>query len=175
MKKENISAYLTLLLTFILWGSIYVVSSYATNVYSPVVVACVRYVVAMLPLSIMARGKLNIKIAREDIKDLLIVALLGYYFTITINTVGIKLSGASMSSLINSMVPVGVTLVAAKVLLPERMEAWNGRIAGALEQNMDVQSVFNAVGRAFSGEEEAAEAAEEIYRYFHQNTAGTGK
>ena len=93
MKKENISAYLTLLLTFILWGSIYVVSSYATNVYSPVVVACVRYVVAMLPLSIMARGKLNIKIAREDIKDLLIVAVLGYYFTITINTVGIKLSG----------------------------------------------------------------------------------
>ena len=116
MKKENISAYLALLLTFILWGSIYVVSSYATNVYSPVVVACVRYVVAMLPLSIMARGKLNIKIAREDIKDLLIVAVLGYYFTITINTVGIKLSGASMSSLINSMVPVGVTLVAAKVL-----------------------------------------------------------
>ena len=57
-----------------------------------------------------------------------------------------------------------VLLVAAKVLLPERMEAWNGRIAGALEQNMDVQSVFNAVGRAFSGEEEAAEAAEEIYR-----------
>lgn len=57
-----------------------------------------------------------------------------------------------------------VLLVAAKLLLPERMAEFNLRLSGALEQNMDVQSVFNAVGRAFSGEEDVADAADEVYQ-----------
>ncbi len=116
MSNKSINAYLTLLLTFLLWGSIYVVSSYATSVFSASVVAFGRYAVAMIPLCIMARGKLGIKIAKEDIKYFVLIAILGYYLTITINTIGIKLSGASVSSLINSMMPVGITLVAAWVL-----------------------------------------------------------
>lgn len=116
MSNKSINAYLTLLLTFLLWGSIYVVSSYATSVFSAPVVAFGRYAVAMIPLCIMARGKLGTKIAKEDIKYFVLIAILGYYFTITINTIGIKLSGASVSSLINSMMPVGITLVAAWVL-----------------------------------------------------------
>lgn len=65
-----------------------------------------------------------------------------------------------------------VLLVAAKLLLPGRMETFNTWLAAAMGQNMDVQAVFSAVGRAFAGEgdgtavyqavfhpQEAAEAA----------------
>ena len=46
---------------------------------------------------------------------------------------------------------VFVLLVAAKLLLPARMAAFNEQLSAALERNMDVQAVFSAVGRAFDG------------------------
>jgi murein DD-endopeptidase MepM/ murein hydrolase activator NlpD len=61
-----------------------------------------------------------------------------------------------------------VLLVAAKLLLPEKMAEVNLQLSGALEQNMDVQSVFRAVGRAFSGEEDVEQAAEDVYRAVFQ-------
>lgn len=60
-----------------------------------------------------------------------------------------------------------VFLVAAKLLLPARMAEFNERLSVLMAQNMDVQAVFSAVGRAFSGED-PAEAAEEVYKaVFH--------
>jgi len=59
---------------------------------------------------------------------------------------------------------VFVALVAAKLLLPAKMAAFNGKLSAAMERNMDVQAVFSAVGRAFSGEE----GMEEVYQaVFH--------
>ncbi|WP_295749691.1 M23 family metallopeptidase [uncultured Oscillibacter sp.] len=55
-----------------------------------------------------------------------------------------------------------VALVAAKLLLPAKMEGFNEKLAAAMEQNMDVQAVFSAVGRAFSGE--AGGGVEEVYQ-----------
>ena len=64
---------------------------------------------------------------------------------------------------------VFVLLVAAKLLLPDRMARINEVLSRAMEQNVDVQAVFSAVGRAFSGEEGAAE---EVYRaVFRPETA----
>lgn len=61
-----------------------------------------------------------------------------------------------------------VLLVVSKLVLPERMEQMNQRLSGAMSRNMDVQAVFSAVGRAFSGEENLTGAAEEVYRaVFH--------
>lgn len=54
-----------------------------------------------------------------------------------------------------------VILVAVKLLLPGKMTAFNERLTAAMERNMDVQAVFSAVGRAFSGE---SEGAGEIYQ-----------
>ena len=45
-----------------------------------------------------------------------------------------------------------VLLVAVKLLLPGRMAQVNAKLTGMLEQNIDVQAVFSAVGRAVSGE-----------------------
>lgn len=56
-------------------------------------------------------------------------------------------------------------LVAAKLLLPAKMAGFNEKLSAAMERNMDVQAVFSAVGRAFSGEEGVAE---EVYQaVFH--------
>lgn len=65
-----------------------------------------------------------------------------------------------------------VVLVAAKLLLPARMTAFNEKLSAAMEQNMDVQAVFSAVGRAFSGE--VGGGVEEVYQaVFHpQEEAG---
>lgn len=62
-----------------------------------------------------------------------------------------------------------VALVAAKLLLPARMAGFNEKLSAAMEQNMDVQAVFSAVGRAFSGEEVGVE---EVYQaVFHPQAA----
>lgn len=57
-----------------------------------------------------------------------------------------------------------VLLVAAKFLLPGWMSQINGTLAQAMERNMDVQAVFSAVGRAFSGESGPASAVGDIYQ-----------
>lgn len=116
MKDKHKAAYIYLLLTFLLWGSIYVASSYATGVFSPVVVACGRYAAGTAVLWIMARSKLKSKIEKEDVKYFILIAVLGYYLTITFNTIGIKHSGAAVSSVINSMMPIGISIAAAAVL-----------------------------------------------------------
>lgn len=56
-----------------------------------------------------------------------------------------------------------VALVAAKLLLPARMEAFNEKLSAAMERNMDVQAVFSAVGRAFSGEESVAGVYQAVF------------
>lgn len=57
-----------------------------------------------------------------------------------------------------------VLLVAVKLLLPGRIAQLNQLLAGSLEQNIDVQAVFSAVGRAFAGESNVSGAAKEVYR-----------
>ncbi|MDO4316424.1 MAG: M23 family metallopeptidase [Oscillospiraceae bacterium] len=67
-----------------------------------------------------------------------------------------------------------ILLVAAKLLLPARMEQLGAKLSGAMEQNMDVRAVFSAVGRAFAGENDVGGAVEEVYQaVFHPG--GTGE
>ena len=152
MKGKNTTAYIYLLFTFLLWGSIYVASSYATGVLSPAVVACGRYIAGTAVLWIMARGKLKTPIDKADIKYFILIAALGYYLTITFNTIGIKLSGASVPSVINSMMPVGISIAAA-AMLKERITAVNiGCIAAAIAGTVIVMgggSEANVLGVAF--------------------------
>lgn len=56
-----------------------------------------------------------------------------------------------------------VALVAAKLLLPARMAVFNEKLSAAMERNMDVQAVFSAVGRAFSGEEDVLRVYQAVF------------
>lgn len=58
---------------------------------------------------------------------------------------------------------VFVALVAAKLLLPAKMAGFNEKLSAAMERNMDVQAVFSAVGRAFSGEESVTEVYQAVF------------
>ena len=66
-----------------------------------------------------------------------------------------------------------VLLVAAKLLLPGHMEALGEKLSGAMGQNMDVQAVFSAMGRAFAGESDVSGAVGEVYQaVFHPGSNG---
>lgn len=113
-------AFAALFLTFFFWGSVYVGGKLVSSQCSPFLLACLRCVVAMLPLLLMARKHLGVKIDPADRKYFLAVGILGYFLTITLVQAGISLTGASTASLINAMTPVGVTVLAA-VLLKEKI------------------------------------------------------
>lgn len=113
-------AFPLLLLTFFFWGSVYVAGKMIAQDIPPQLLACLRCVVAMAPLLLMARKHLGTKIEREDWKYFLLVGFTGYFMTISLIQLGISLTGASMASLINSMTPVSVTIIAA-LLLKERI------------------------------------------------------
>lgn len=113
-------AYVLLFLTFFFWGSVYVVSKYAMNTLTPATVGCLRYALALIPLSILYFRSERKKIERADWKYFLIIGGLGYYLTVLLNMTGIGLAGASMTSLLNSLMPVSITILAA-LLLKERI------------------------------------------------------
>lgn len=66
-----------------------------------------------------------------------------------------------------------VLLVAVKLLLPGKMAQLNQHLSSALRQNMDVQEVFSAVGRAFSGEADVGGTLQDVYQaVFHPQEPG---
>lgn len=66
-----------------------------------------------------------------------------------------------------------VLLVAAKLLLPDQMARWNQTLSSVMEQNMDVQAVFSAVGRAVSGEADVDGTLSDVYEaVFHPQAEG---
>ena len=56
-----------------------------------------------------------------------------------------------------------IILVALKLVIPSKMERVNDRLSQALHQNMDIQSVFSAVGRTFSGEMDGKEVIQAVF------------
>ena len=59
-----------------------------------------------------------------------------------------------------------VLLVAVKLLLPGKVAQLNSRLSDMMARNIDVQAVFSAVGRAVSGEADAA--LEDVYQAVFQ-------
>lgn len=120
MKSKTGMAYLYLLITFFCWGSLYVVNKFAMQSLPAPVVTGARSLVAVITLLGMARRIPHVKIAPEDRWSFVLLGGLGYYFTVLMTSVGTQLAGASMASLVNSLTPVCITIIAA-LLLKERI------------------------------------------------------
>lgn len=120
MNNRSLTAYFYLLTTFFLWGSVYVFSDMVIATVPVPVVAGLRYLLGLLPLLVVLRRLPRQKLRRQDYKYVAGVGVLGYYGTVTLNMIGISLSGANISALINSLSPVAITVVAA-VMLKERI------------------------------------------------------
>lgn len=116
MEPAKGKAFGLLLITFFLWGSVYVGGRLISQDLPPALVACLRCVTAMLPLLLMARAHLGTSIDREDWKYFFLIGALGYFATFFLIQLGISLTGATMASLINALNPVSVTILAALLL-----------------------------------------------------------
>lgn len=118
--KRN-AGYLYLLITFFCWGSIYVVSKYALAVMGPVTVSFCRYLVSVVCLYGILKWKGgHKKIAKEHWPYLLILDGLGYFAAIILQLGGTALLSGSLASLINSLNPVMISILAA-VFLKEKI------------------------------------------------------
>ena len=78
----------------------------------------------------------------------------------------VPMTGKERRRLIQVLVcgTVFVVLVAVKLLFPGRIEPLRTAVKGMMEQNIDVQAVFSAVGRAFSGEAGAGEVYRAVFQ-----------
>ena len=96
------------------WGSIYIVSKYALAVMGPVTVGMCRYAVSVLCLYGLLKLKGGAKkIQPEHWKYLLILGGLGYFVSIILQLGGTALLSGSLASLINSLNPVVISIMAA--------------------------------------------------------------
>lgn len=118
-RRQNITAYLSLILTFALWGSLYVVSVFVLGKLPTFTISCIRFILAFILLSILTRTTQQ-RIARKDIPYFILLGAGGYFLAVGAQLIGTKLSGSAMASLINSMNPVTMTIFGA-ILFHEKL------------------------------------------------------
>lgn len=117
VKDKNI-AYIYLVITFCAWGSLYVVSKFVLGKIPVMTVLFLRYLVAGITLYVIGRSdraKCK-KIEHGDLKYVFIIGFVGYFLSVCAQFIGIKLSNASIASLINSMNPIAIMIFAAIIL-----------------------------------------------------------
>lgn len=119
MENKKI-AYLYLVITFCAWGSLYVVSKFVLGKVPVVTVLCLRYFIAGITLFFINNNRKEKKIERKDIKYVLLIGFVGYFLSVGAQLLGIKLSDASMASLVNSMNPITIMIFAA-IILKEKL------------------------------------------------------
>ncbi len=110
-----------LLVTVMIWGSLYVAGRVVLPHVPALFLLFLRFAVSSLLLLGAARLRRLGKIRREDRKELLLVGVLGYFLSNAALLLGIQYANASFSSLINALSPVFISLF-AMLFLGERMQ-----------------------------------------------------
>ena len=147
-RKETVLGWAGLVLTFVLWGSLYVVSVLLLKSLPTFFVAAARFVVAFVTLSAILAVKKRrppspaAKQLTLDKKAMRYVAVLGFFgYTVSVGTqlIGTKLAGSSTASLINALNPIAISLFAVW-LLKEKLTA--AKIVGILLAVAGVYAIF---------------------------------
>lgn len=111
--SDKTKAYVYLILATTGWGTLYVAGKYVLDVVPSFTLLFLRYLVGIMVLLFFYRKKPRTKIAREDIKTILIIGVVGYFLGIVFQFIGTNHCSASMASIINSVNPVFIILCAA--------------------------------------------------------------
>lgn len=111
-RRDTTLAIFSLILTFSLWGSLYVVSVFVLGKLPTFTISCIRFLLAWLALSMFTRHTEK-KLDKKDFPYVLLLGAGGYFLAVGAQLLGTKLSGSAMASLINSMNPVTMTLFGA--------------------------------------------------------------
>lgn len=124
MKNNNLKAYIYLILTTVIWGSMFVFCKYIFAVMHPFIFLCVRFLIGslvLLTVYFLTGGKFRkLFIKKEDIKYIFCVGFVGYFLGIGLQLLGTDLCDASLASLINSISPV-IIIVLALIILKEKV------------------------------------------------------
>ncbi|MEA4922875.1 MAG: DMT family transporter [Eubacteriaceae bacterium] len=148
---KNIRAYIYPTITFMLWGSLYVISKPAMEHVPPVTLLFLRYLLASVILFFIVKNRFHKlpKVKKEHRMLFLVVGFLGYGLAIAFQQIGNDMLDASMAALINSMNPVFI-FVMAFLILKEKITG--PKIIGVL---MSIGGVYIILG-ASSGDVNAA-------------------
>lgn len=117
--------YIYLVLTFVIWGSLYVAAKSVMAEIPSTAVLASRYAIAVVALYFVMRKRGFKKIKKEHRKMLFAVGFVGYFCGIAFQLLGTDLIDASLASLINSLNPIVIPIIAA-IFLKERL---NGKTA----------------------------------------------
>ena len=122
--KREALAYMGLLATFILWGSLYVASQIVMKELPTFTVAFLRFLLAWTFLTVLElfnKKTINPFSVYENLKGdtkkyVWILGFFGYTLSVGVQLLGTRLAGSTTASLINSTNPVTITLMAALIL-----------------------------------------------------------
>jgi drug/metabolite transporter (DMT)-like permease len=117
---NHTKAYIYLLLTTAIWGSMYVFSKYVFVLLPPMAFLFYRFLFGgaiLLGVYLFRGGKFkDIRVKKPDVKYILLIGLVGYFLGIGFQLLGTDYCDASLASLINSTNPVIIILFAMFIL-----------------------------------------------------------
>lgn len=122
-------AYLYLVLALTSWGSLYVAGKYVLEVLPSFTLLFLRYLIGISILLIIYRKLPKAAIEKNDYKYIFFIGFLGYFLAIGLQLLGTHYCDASMASLITSMNPAMIILLAA-LILHERITLRKGLAVG---------------------------------------------
>jgi len=114
--------YLYLVLVFLIWGSLYVISKFALATIPPITLLLLRYLISVAFLYVFVKKVGFKKIKKKHIKYFIAIGLLGYSVSITFLLIGTSLMDASLSSVLNALNPISISILAA-IFLREKLTA----------------------------------------------------
>lgn len=134
--------------TFLLWGSLYIVSKIALRSIPPVTLLALRYLVSIpaLLLILKLRGALK-PVRREDLGTIAAIGLTGYFASFCLQMLGINRLTGSVSSLLGAMNPIFIPILAS-IFLKERLTAAK---AGCVALSMAGVVMIVGVGDSVDG------------------------
>lgn len=144
MKNAKIG-YLYLLLTFTIWGSLYVVSKFVLNKLPVFTVSFLRFFIAGIAMYLFMRRKKFPEIQKKDYRYIALIGFCGYFIAIGAQLLGTQLVGASVASLVNSLNPIVIIFVAA-IVLKEKL-TWQ-KISGVI---LSLVGVYLIIGGSTGG------------------------
>jgi len=113
---RNNKAYFYLIAALTSWGSLYVAGKYVLEIVPSFVLLFLRYFIAVLILAFVYRNQPKSVIDKKDYKYILMIGFVGYFFAIGFQLLGTHFCSASMASLITSMNPAMIILLAFPIL-----------------------------------------------------------
>lgn len=114
--SEKTMGYIYLITTFIMWGSLFVAAKFVMAEVPPLMVLATRYGISVIVLYFIMKRRGFKKIKKEDRKFLFAIGGVGYFLGIAFQLMGNDLLDASLSSLINSLNPVVIPIIATMFL-----------------------------------------------------------